>query len=129
MYFLDLDECQIVGASPEILVRLEDNEINLRPLAGTRKRGETPEEDKLNEDDLLNDPKEIAEHLMLIDLGRNDVGRVSEIGSVLVTDKMTIEKYSHVMYIERMLMGKIASGLSYFDVLKASCQQEHYQDS
>lgn len=120
MYFLDLDECQIVGASPEILVRLEDNEINLRPLAGTRKRGETPEEDKLNEDDLLNDPKEIAEHLMLIDLGRNDVGRVSEIGSVLVTDKMTIEKYSHVMHIVSNVEGKIASGLSYFDVLKAS---------
>ena len=120
MYFLDLDECQIVGASPEILVRLEDNEINLRPLAGTRKRGETPEEDKLNEDNLLNDPKEIAEHLMLIDLGRNDVGRVSEIGSVLVTDKMTIEKYSHVMHIVSNVEGKIASGLSYFDVLKAS---------
>ena len=120
MYFLDLDECQIVGASPEILVRLEDNEINLRPLAGTRRRGENPEEDKLNEDDLLNDPKEIAEHLMLIDLGRNDVGRVSEIGSVLVTDKMTIEKYSHVMHIVSNVMGKIASGLSYFDVLKAT---------
>ena len=120
MYFIDLDECQIVGASPEILVRLEDNEINLRPLAGTRKRGESPEEDKLNENDLLNDPKEIAEHLMLIDLGRNDVGRVSEIGSVLVTDKMTIEKYSHVMHIVSNVMGKIASGLSYFDVLKAS---------
>ena len=120
MYFLDLDECQIVGASPEILVRLEDNEINLRPLAGTRKRGESPKEDKLNEDDLLNDPKEIAEHLMLIDLGRNDVGRVSEIGSVIVTDKMTIEKYSHVMHIVSNVMGKIASGLSYFDVLKAT---------
>ena len=120
MYFLDLDECQIVGASPEILVRLEEDEINLRPLAGTRKRGQNPEEDKFNEDDLLNDPKEIAEHLMLIDLGRNDVGRVSEIGSVLVTDKMTIEKYSHVMHIVSNVMGKIASGLSYFDVLKAS---------
>jgi anthranilate synthase component 1 len=120
MYFLDLDECQIVGASPEILVRLENNEINLRPLAGTRKRGENPEEDKINEEDLLNDPKEIAEHLMLIDLGRNDVGRVSKIGSVIVTDKMTIEKYSHVMHIVSNVMGKIASGLSYFDVLKAS---------
>ena len=120
MYFLDLDECQIVGASPEILVRLEENEINLRPLAGTRKRGKDPEEDKFNEDDLLNDPKEIAEHLMLIDLGRNDVGRVSEIGSVLVTDKMIVEKYSHVMHIVSNVMGKIASGLSYFDVLKAA---------
>ena len=120
MYFLDLDECQIVGASPEILVRLEDDEINLRPLAGTRKRGKNPDEDKFNEEDLLNDPKEMAEHLMLIDLGRNDVGRVSEIGSVLVTDKMTVEKYSHVMHIVSNVMGKIASGLGYFDVLKAA---------
>jgi anthranilate synthase component 1 len=120
MYFLDLDECQIVGASPEILVRLEDDEINLRPLAGTRKRGKNPDEDKFNEEDLLNDPKEMAEHLMLIDLGRNDVGRVSEIGSVLVTDKMTVEKYSHVMHIVSNVMGKIAYGLGYFDVLKAA---------
>ncbi len=120
MYFLDLDECQIVGASPEILVRLEDDEINLRPLAGTRKRGKNPDEDKFNEEDLLNDPKEMAEHLMLIDLGRNDVGRVSEIGSVLVTDKMTVEKYSHVMHIVSNVMGKIASGLGYFDVMKAA---------
>jgi len=120
MYFLDLDECQIVGASPEILVRLEEDAINLRPLAGTRKRGKNREEDKFNEEDLLNDPKEMAEHLMLIDLGRNDVGRVSEIGSVLVTDKMTVEKYSHVMHIVSNVMGKIASGLGYFDVLKAA---------
>ena len=99
MYFLDLEECQVVGSSPEILVRLENDKLTLRPIAGTRKRGKDPEEDKQNEDDLLNDPKELAEHLMLIDLGRNDVGRVSEIGSVKVTDKMVIEKYSHVMHI------------------------------
>jgi anthranilate synthase component 1 len=120
MYFLHLDEFHIVGASPEILVRLEDSEITLRPLAGTRKRGKDNAEDRYNQEDLLNDPKEIAEHLMLIDLGRNDVGRVSEIGSVNVTDKMVIEKYSHVMHIVSNVIGKIASGLSYFDVLKAA---------
>jgi anthranilate synthase component 1 len=120
MYFLHLDEFHIVGASPEILVRLEDSEITLRPLAGTRKRGKDNAEDRHNQEDLLNDPKEIAEHLMLIDLGRNDVGRVSEIGSVNVTDKMVIEKYSHVMHIVSNVIGKIASGLSYFDVLKAA---------
>jgi anthranilate synthase component 1 len=117
---LHLDEFHIVGASPEILVRLEDSEITLRPLAGTRKRGKDNAEDRHNQEDLLNDPKEIAEHLMLIDLGRNDVGRVSEIGSVNVTDKMVIEKYSHVMHIVSNVIGKIASGLSYFDVLKAA---------
>ena len=107
MYFLNLGECQIVGASPEILVRLENEEVTLRPIAGTRKRGNNPEEDKANEDDLLNDPKEIAEHLMLIDLGRNDVGRVSEIGTVNVTEKMIIEKYSHVMHIVSNVVGRL----------------------
>ena len=97
MYYLNLDECEVVGSSPEILVRVEDDDITLRPIAGTRKRGKDKEEDQSNENDLLKDPKELAEHLMLIDLGRNDVGRVSEIGSVNVTDKMIIEKYSHVM--------------------------------
>ena len=120
MYFINLDECQIVGASPEILVRLEDQEITLRPLAGTRKRGKNAKEDAFNEQDLLNDPKEIAEHLMLIDLGRNDVGRVSEIGSVKVTDKMIVEKYSHVMHIVSNVVGKLASKFSYFDVMKAA---------
>tara|TARA_B100000459_G_C8596944_1_gene210184 strand:+ start:2924 stop:4390 length:1467 start_codon:yes stop_codon:yes gene_type:complete len=120
MFFLNLEECQIVGASPEILVRLENQKVTLRPIAGTRKRGKNPEEDKANEADLLNDPKEIAEHLMLVDLGRNDVGRVSEIGTVNVTEKMIIEKYSHVMHIVSNIVGKIQSGLSAFDVLKAS---------
>ena len=120
MYFLNLGECQIVGASPEILVRLEDQEVTLRPLAGTRKRGKNPEEDQLNHEDLLNDPKEIAEHLMLIDLGRNDVGRVSKIGSVKVTDKMVVEKYSHVMHIVSNVVGTLSENLNFFDVLKAS---------
>ena len=120
MYFLNLGEYQIVGASPEILVRLENKEVTLRPIAGTRKRGNNPKEDQANEDDLLNDPKEIAEHLMLIDLGRNDVGRVSEIGTVNVTEKMIIEKYSHVMHIVSNVVGRLLAGLTSFDVLKAS---------
>ena len=120
MYFLNLGEYQIVGASPEILVRLENKEVTLRPIAGTRKRGSNPKEDQANEDDLLNDPKEIAEHLMLIDLGRNDVGRVSEIGTVNVTEKMIIEKYSHVMHIVSNVVGRLLAGLTSFDVLKAA---------
>ena len=120
MYYLNLDECQIVGASPEILVRLENQEVTLRPMAGTRKRGKNLVEDKSNQSALLNDPKEIAEHLMLIDLGRNDVGRVSEIGSVKVTAKMIVEKYSHVMHIVSNVVGRLISGLNYFDVLKAA---------
>ena len=120
MYFLDLEECQVVGSSPEILVRLENDKLTLRPIAGTRRRGNDPEEDKQNEDDLLNDPKELAEHLMLIDLGRNDVGRVSEIGSVKVTDKMVIEKYSHVMHIVSNVVGTLTKDLDYLDALKAS---------
>ena len=120
VYYLNLDECQIVGASPEILVRLENQEVTLRPMAGTRKRGKNLVEDKSNQSELLNDPKEIAEHLMLIDLGRNDVGRVSEIGSVKVTAKMIVEKYSHVMHIVSNVVGRLISGLNYFDVLKAA---------
>ena len=120
MYYLNLDECQIVGASPEILVRLENQEITLRPMAGTRKRGQNAEEDQFNQIELLNDPKERAEHLMLIDLGRNDVGRVAEIGSVKVTAKMIIEKYSHVMHIVSNVVGRLASEFNYFDVLKAA---------
>ncbi|MDA7789078.1 chorismate-binding protein, partial [Gammaproteobacteria bacterium] len=120
MYYLDLDECQIVGASPEILVRLEEDKVTLRPIAGTRKRGSNTEEDLANEKDLLTDPKEIAEHLMLIDLGRNDVGRVSEMGTVQVTDKMIVEKYSHVMHIVSNVTGTLSKDLDAIDVLKAS---------
>jgi anthranilate synthase component 1 len=120
MYYLYLDECQIVGASPEILVRLEEDKVTLRPIAGTRKRGSNTEEDLANEKDLLTDPKEIAEHLMLIDLGRNDVGRVSEMGTVQVTDKMIVEKYSHVMHIVSNVTGTLSKDLDAIDALKAS---------
>jgi anthranilate synthase component 1 len=120
MYYLNLDECEVVGSSPEILVRLEDSNITLRPIAGTRKRGANEEEDENNEKDLLNDPKELAEHLMLIDLGRNDVGRVSEIGSVKLTEKMVIERYSHVMHIVSNVVGKLSKGLNFTDALKAT---------
>jgi anthranilate synthase component 1 len=120
MYYLDLEECQVVGSSPEILVRLQDKKLTLRPIAGTRKRGSSLEEDEINKKDLLNDPKEIAEHLMLIDLGRNDVGKVSEIGTVKVTDKMIIEKYSHVMHIVSNVIGSLSEDLNYLDALKAT---------
>ena len=120
MYYLDLEECQVVGSSPEILVRLEDTKLTLRPIAGTRKRGKDLEEDKQNEEDLLNDPKELAEHLMLIDLGRNDVGRIAEVGSVKTTEEMKIEKYSHVMHLVSNVVGKIKKGLTSIDVLKAT---------
>jgi anthranilate synthase component 1 len=120
MYYLDLEECQVVGASPEILIRLKEGKVTLRPIAGTRKRGKDDKEDLINQEDLLNDPKEIAEHLMLIDLGRNDVGRVSQMGSVKVTDKMIIEKYSHVMHIVSNVVGDLLEDLDYVDALKAT---------
>lgn len=120
MYFLDLDDFQIVGSSPEILARVEEDVVTVRPIAGTRRRGYTDEEDKALEAELLADPKEIAEHLMLIDLGRNDAGRVSEIGSVQLTDKMIVERYSHVMHIVSNVTGKVRKGLSAIDVLKAA---------
>jgi len=120
MYFMDLGDHHVVGSSPEILARLENGEVTVRPIAGTRRRGRTPEEDKAMEIELVNDPKEIAEHLMLIDLGRNDVGRVSEIGSVVVTDKMVVERYSHVMHITSNVTGKLKAGLDAMDVLRAA---------
>ena len=107
MYFLDLEECQVVGSSPEILVRLENDKLTLRPIAGTRKRGKNASEDLYLSNDLLNDKKELAEHLMLLDLGRNDVGRVAKKGTVNVTEKMIIEYYSHVMHIVSNVEGKI----------------------
>jgi hypothetical protein len=107
MYYLNLEDFHIVGSSPEILVRLEDNEVTVRPIAGTRRRGETHEQDLDLEKELLADPKEIAEHLMLIDLGRNDTGRVAKIGSVKLTDKMIIERYSHVMHIVSNVTGEL----------------------
>lgn len=107
MYFLDFDGFSVIGSSPEILVRVRDGEITLRPLAGTRPRGKTPTEDRALEEDLLSDPKELAEHLMLLDLGRNDVGRVARIGSVKVTEKFAVERYSHVMHIVSNVMGEL----------------------
>ncbi len=120
MYFLDLDDFQIVGSSPEILVRLEDDIVTVRPIAGTRPRGKTEEDDLALEKDLLQDPKELAEHLMLIDLGRNDVGRVADMGSVILTEKMIIERYSHVMHIVSNVTGKLKVGMSAIDVLRAT---------
>ncbi len=120
MYFLNLDDFQIVGSSPEILVRLEDDIVTVRPIAGTRPRGKTEAEDLALEKDLLQDPKELAEHLMLIDLGRNDAGRVAEMGSVNLTDKMIIERYSHVMHIVSNVTGKLKKGMSAIDVLRAT---------
>jgi len=120
MYFLDLGDFQIVGSSPEILVRLEDGEVTVRPIAGTRRRGHTDEEDAALEAELLADPKELAEHLMLIDLGRNDTGRVAEIGSVRLTDRMVVERYSHVMHIVSNVTGRLQKDLSAIDVLRAT---------
>jgi anthranilate synthase component 1 len=120
MFYLNLKDFHIVGSSPEILVRLEDNTITVRPIAGTRKRGINREQDLALEKELLADPKEIAEHLMLIDLGRNDTGRVSEIGTVKLTDKMIVERYSHVMHIVSNVTGTLQKGKNAFDVLAAT---------
>lgn len=120
MYFLDMGDFQIAGSSPEILARVEQGTVTVRPIAGTRRRGKNAEDDLVMEQDLLNDPKEIAEHLMLIDLGRNDVGRIAEIGSVKLTDKMEVERYSHVMHIVSNVEGKLCPGLSCMDVLRAT---------
>ena len=120
MYYLNLGDFHIVGSSPEILVRLEDNIVTVRPIAGTRPRGNTPAEDTALEKDLLADPKELAEHLMLIDLGRNDAGRVSKIGTVELTEKMIIERYSHVMHIVSNVTGELQAGKNAFDVLSAT---------
>jgi len=120
MYYLNLEDFHIVGSSPEILVRLEDDEVTVRPIAGTRPRGKNNAEDIALEKELLADPKELAEHLMLIDLGRNDAGRVSEIGTVELTDKMIVERYSHVMHIVSNVTGKLQAGKDAFDVLKAT---------
>lgn len=119
MFFMDFEAFQIASSSPEILARSLDGKVTLRPLAGTRRRGQTPEEDLELEKDLLADPKELAEHLMLIDLGRNDVGRVSKFGSVEVTEKMRIERYSHVMHIVSNVEGSLKEELDGLDVLKA----------
>jgi anthranilate synthase component 1 len=120
MFYFDFADHQVVGASPEILVRLSGDTVTLRPIAGTRPRGATAQEDAVIAEQLLADPKERAEHVMLIDLGRNDVGRVAATGSVKVTEKMVVERYSHVMHIVSNVEGRIAPGLDAVDVLKAS---------
>jgi anthranilate synthase component 1 len=120
MVFMDLEDFHIVSASPEILARVEDGNITVRPLAGTRRRGHSEEEDLALEKDLLADEKERAEHLMLIDLSRNDAGRVSKVGSVEVTRKMFVERYSHVMHIASNVESEIAEGKTALDVLKAT---------
>ncbi len=119
MYYLDLGDHQIVGSSPEILVRLEDDQVTMRPIAGTRPRGASEEEDLALEAELLADPKERAEHVMLIDLGRNDIGRVAETGTIRLEEEMIVERYSHVMHIVSQVSGKLRSGLSAMDVLRA----------
>jgi anthranilate synthase component 1 len=120
MYYFDFGDHHVVGASPEIMVRLSDGAVTLRPIAGTRPRGATPEADAQAAKELLADPKERAEHVMLIDLGRNDVGRVAATGSVRVTEKMVIERYSHVMHIVSNVEGRLAPELDALDVFKAS---------
>ena len=120
MFYLNLGDHHVVGASPEILVRLEDGEVTVRPLAGTRPRGANEEADKAHEEELLKDPKELAEHLMLIDLGRNDIGRIAETGTVDVTDKFSVERYSHVMHIVSNVVGKLKADMQPLDVLKAT---------
>jgi anthranilate synthase component 1 len=125
MYYYNFGDMQIVGASPEILVRNETSPdggktVTLRPIAGTRPRGGTPERDAELAKELLADPKEIAEHVMLIDLARNDLGRISETGSVKVTDRLVIEKYSHVQHIVSNVEGKLKDGMSNMDVLRAT---------
>ena len=120
MYYLDLDDFHIVGSSPEILARAEQGVVTVRPIAGTRRRGHSEQEDRALEAELLADPKEIAEHLMLIDLGRNDVGRIAEIGSVELSDKMVVERYSHVMHIVSNVTGRLQAGKSAIDVLRAT---------
>lgn len=120
MFYYHFNDCHVVGASPEILVRLEEDTVTVRPIAGTRPRGKSPQEDAALATDLLSDPKEIAEHVMLMDLGRNDIGRVAQTGTVKVTEKMQIENYSHVMHIVSNVEGKLKPDLTAIDVLRAT---------
>ena len=115
MFYFNYDDFQILGSSPEILVRLVDGEVTIRPIAGTRPRGKNSKDDKRLTNELLNDPKELSEHLMLLDLGRNDVGKVSKANSVKVTEKFKVEKYSHVMHIVSNVIGKQKNKLSLFE--------------
>ena len=119
LYFLELDGVTLVGSSPEVLVRVEDGIVTVRPIAGTRRRGHTPEEERELADDLRADEKELAEHRMLVDLGRNDVGRVAEYGTVTVPDLMVVERYSHVMHLVSQVEGRLKPGLGAIDVFRA----------
>lgn len=120
LYYLNLEEFHIVGSSPEILARLENGEVTVRPIAGTRRRGKDDMDDIAMEEDMVNDPKEIAEHLMLIDLGRNDIGRIAEPGTVEVTQRFGIERYSHVMHMVSNVRAKLRKGLKSMDVFRAT---------
>ncbi|MFQ5952525.1 MAG: anthranilate synthase component I family protein, partial [Candidatus Omnitrophota bacterium] len=120
MFYLKFGEYRLVGSSPEILVRCEDGVVEVRPIAGTRKRGETEEEDIRMEEELLADPKEKAEHIMLVDLGRNDIGRVCEYSSVKPREVMRIERYSHVMHIVSDVVGKLRKDKDIFDLMRTS---------
>jgi len=120
MFYLKLHDVELVGSSPELLVRCEKGSVETRPIAGTRKRGKDETEDKALEKELLQDPKERAEHIMLVDLGRNDIGRVSRSGSITLPEFMIIEKYSHVMHIVSSVIGKLKKGKDSFDVIQAT---------
>ena len=120
MFFLRLEDTVIAGASPEVMVRKEGSHVELRPIAGTRPRGDTPNADALLAEELLADPKERAEHVMLVDLGRNDLGRVCTIGSVNVTELMVVERYSHVMHIVSNVQGELCKDLDAFDLVRAT---------
>ena len=120
LFFLKLDELVLIGSSPEVMVRLEEGVVELRPIAGTRRRGKNEQEDRMLSDELLQDPKERAEHVMLVDLGRNDLGRIARIGSVQVNQLMVVERYSHVMHLVSNIQAQLADGKDVFDVLKAT---------
>jgi len=120
MFYLKSPACTLIGSSPEILVRVEEKKVTSRPLAGTRRRGTTDVDDQAMEKELLSDPKERAEHIMLVDLHRNDIGRVSKVGSVKVDDCMSVERYSHVMHITSNVTGELASGMTALDALRVS---------
>jgi len=120
LFFLKMKDMVLIGSSPEVMVRLEEGIVELKPIAGTRPRGRTEQEDRRLADELLDDPKERAEHVMLVDLGRNDLGRIARTGSVQITQLMVIERYSHVMHIVSSIQGQLDDGRDAFDVLKAA---------
>jgi anthranilate synthase component 1 len=120
LFFLKMEDVYLIGSSPEVMVRVEDGFAELRPIAGTRKRGRTEQEDRALADELLEDPKERAEHVMLVDLGRNDLGRIAAIGSVQVNQYMVVERYSHVMHLVSNVRAQLAGGKDCFDVMRAA---------